>query len=130
MALDHGRKIFIVLLKHFLQNSVTAGQKCLDGLVVWCGKIAVILQNCKLLEIALGLIGAAFITSEPHNPGGTTYEAVLKKKEHKKGTVLWTHTHRIQAAGTRCYCNRALDHWRRTGYWGSCGSAGLPCYMR
>lgn len=40
------------------------GQKCTDDLVISCGKIAVILQNCKFSEIVLGLIVAAFITAK------------------------------------------------------------------
>lgn len=51
---------------------MTTGQKCTDYLVISCGKIGVILQNCKFSEIVLGLIGAAIITVKPHNPGGTT----------------------------------------------------------
>lgn len=56
------------------------------------------------------------------------YLKVISKK--KKVTLLWPCTRHIQAAGTMCCCHRVLDHWRTTGYWGSCGSAGLPCYMR
>lgn len=77
VVLDHDRRNFIVLLDYFLEErekkkSMTTGQKCTDDLVISCGKIAVILQNCKFSEIVLGLIGAAFITVKPHNPGGTT----------------------------------------------------------
>ena len=39
-------------------------------------KIAVILQNCKISVIVLGLIVAAFITAEPHIPGVTFYKTV------------------------------------------------------
>lgn len=48
----------------------------------------------------------------------------------KEVTLLWSRTHHIRAAGTKCRCRRVLDHWKRTGYWGSCDSAGRPCYMR
>lgn len=74
VVLDHDRPNFIVLLDYFLEKkkSMTTGQKCTDYLVISCGKIGVILQNCKFSEIVLGLIGAAIITVKPHNPGGTT----------------------------------------------------------
>lgn len=54
------------------KKRLTTGEKCADDLVIQCGKIAVILQNCKFSEVVLGLIVAAFITAKPHIPGGTT----------------------------------------------------------
>lgn len=117
VVFDHGWRNLILLSDHFLQKKKKEKQQMAkSALLIWSFHMRK--NSChfaKLQGIVLRLIGVVFITPNPHIP---------------EATPPCSRTHRIQAAGTRCCSHRVLDHWRRTGYWGSCDSAGPPYYTR
>lgn len=132
MVLDRGRHNFIVLLDHFLQKKKEKRKEKSDAwpkVRWWFGHF--MWKNCCHFAKLQVLRNSAGTDWSCIHYWKTAYSwRDYSEAVSKEVTLLWSRTRRIQAAATRCCCRRVLDHWTTTGCWGSCGSAGLPCYMR